>query len=283
MPITNGGFETAGSTPELAQGWTSSFVSSLEEWADFAQNPSDGAATTSQDGFERGWTAGDQAFVTEFVGETVDVEAAIFNVGPGQFPIERFELAWGSIGTIYMPQLSSSQPAAFSGHDEERFEEGWGTVDLELPSSAVVAEFESRLMEQFERGWNTDDFTDSLEDFGLDQVLFDGAQWEDFEDAIAPATFTANDTSNIMTLDSPAAVPLVDDQLVYFEPGDDDSEVPGALQAGSLYFLSAVSGDTFKVAPNAGGTALNLTSAGIGTLLVRRDPHHWWSDIMTTV
>jgi hypothetical protein len=271
--LRNGSFELAGATPGAAQIWTSSFVSSLEEWADFAQNPSETGVTSSQEGLEKGWTgSSDQALVRLFVGETIDIEAAIFNVGPGQTPVERFERAWGTAGMSFLDDLEQSQPAVFSTHDQERFEVGWGTVALELPGTALAATFDGENREDFEDGWKGNDtFVFTLSDIIV----------ENFENVAAPTPFAADASADTMELQVAPDDPIIDDDRV--QVTNEGGALPTPLDEGVTYFLVGIADDVFSLAPTLGAAAIDLTSAGTGINYLVPHPALWWSRIMTTV
>jgi len=281
MAIANGSFESEGASPGAASGWVSTYVSSLEQWADFDQNPTD-TFTRPHEDFESGWTPpDDQAWIGAFLGDTIDIEAAIFNVGPGQTPYEHFERAWPEPADIFIPALSAIEVALFDGETVEDFEDGWGTIDLAM-GATTAALFDAETAEDFEEGWGT--FSEDIADFSPVAAVFDGSNpepVEDFEESVAPAEFTATLGSDTLTLASSPSPILVNGQKVYVE--NLDGELPSPLQADVQYFLVGVSGSSFKLASSFNGTALDLTNDGTGTQRLLRDPSLWWSRIMTTV
>lgn len=279
MAIANGSFEDAGTTPGSALGWTSAFVSSLETWADFAQNPTEVGVTSSQEGLEKGWTGGDdQALVRVFVGVTIDVEAAIFNVGPGQTPVERFERAWGTAGMSFLDDLEQSEPAVFSAHDQERFEAGWGTVALSLPGDAAAATFDGESREDFEDGWKGNDtfvFTTEAALFGL------AVPAETFEDVVPPTEFAPAGDEDTFGLQVFLSETLADGERVHVM--NVGGSLPEPLDEDVAYFLTGVDGTEFQLAPTVSGEAIPITTAGTGINYLVLDWVVWWSRIMTTV
>jgi hypothetical protein len=273
MAIANGSFETAGTTPGSASGWAASFVSSAEELADFARNPSE-VGTLAHENFDAGW-AGlvDQVFESELGLETVGIETSAFNLGPAQLPFEPFEFNWGA--PTHLPTLSAIEFAAFSGADRETFDVGWGNVDLTLPAP-TAATFSGNPEERFETGWSSIAFTNELDDFTPAQ-----ASDETFESVLAPIAFTADAATSVMTLASAPSIALADNQVVLV--ANADGFLPNPLNEGVAYFLRNVSGLAFKLAPFSGGTPLDLTDAGEGVQSLLRDPVTWWSRVMTTV
>lgn len=68
----------------------------------------------------------------------------------------------------------------------------------------------------------------------------------------------ANATGNFVELDQHG---FIDDQEIVFS-ADSGYSVPGGLTAGTTYFAIFVSSSRFQVAATAGGSAIDLTSAG---------------------
>jgi hypothetical protein len=264
VAIANGSFEVEGAEPGLALGWSSTFVSSLEEWADF-----DGAlagGTRSQEAFER-----EVLFVRALLGETIDTEAAVFNVGAGQVPVERFELAWGTVGMAFLGELNQSEAASFSSQEQERFEEDWGTVAFGLPDGVSIAAFGDGSREDFEHGWF------AVPEIDYSPAVFAGSgSVENFELNV-PEAITA-DVDDTLTLDYPPNTALANGQLARFET---DDTLPAPLLADVTYFIVEVSSAfAFKVSEEEDGDPVDLTDDGAGdSYLVRV----WWSQLLTTV
>lgn len=75
-------------------------------------------------------------------------------------------------------------------------------------------------------------------------------------------TFTADNTTDVITS---TAHGLLDGDEILMEPGD----LPGNLAVDIVYFVRDKTANTFKVALTSGGTAIDLTSNGSGTLQFR--------------
>lgn len=121
-PVPNGGFETAGTEPGDASGWSFTEVNSLEEYAGFSV----GAFDVAWEGFELGWDNDD--FMIEF--EPADVEVALFDDGVAGLTVQEFEdFEEGWLGNQdWSDELVSTAFAVFdSGTPEpfENFEEEW--------------------------------------------------------------------------------------------------------------------------------------------------------------
>lgn len=258
MPITNGSFETPDAEPGTAAGWTSSFVSSAEEFGEFGRNPSE-SGTLGYEGFEVGWTGGDdQVFLPALGDENVGLEAGVFNLGPGQKPYEDFDTGWGNPPFPQLELLAVDMP------DVETFETDWGDVALTLEAPTMGD------VETFETGWVAP-FTNTLSSVSMAPV-------ETFESVEAPIEVTAFATSNILEPASAPSTPFVEDEAVQLAS---TGTLPSPLSAGVTYYLSDVLPAEFKLAPFPGGPPIDLTDAGDGVHTLMRDPAVWWSLLLT--
>jgi hypothetical protein len=77
-------------------------------------------------------------------------------------------------------------------------------------------------------------------------------------------TYTADHTTNVITC---TAHGLADGDMVIFEPGD----TPEPLIAGLIYWVRDSTTNTLKVALTSGGSAIDLTDNGSGTLKLREN------------
>lgn len=118
--VPNGGFETAGSEPGSASGWSFTETNSLEEYAGFSV----GAFDVAWEGFELGW--GNDDYQSEF--DPGDVESVIFNDGTvvPTAEIESFEAAWSDnqnwsdeLVSVAFADFDSGSPEPFEDHEEE--------------------------------------------------------------------------------------------------------------------------------------------------------------------
>lgn len=117
MTITNGGFEEG--TGGEATGWTYSAVGTLINYALFDADPIDVGHETF-DWFDD--------LVAEYEGLLVDIDPAVFEVGPGQELYEDFEEEWGSTSLIGTLTDEAAQFDTSTPEDFEDFEEEWGTI-----------------------------------------------------------------------------------------------------------------------------------------------------------
>lgn len=290
--IQNGGFEEAGSTSAVPAGWTASFVSSLEEVADFDRNAAD--PTASQESFEGGWAPDPQLLIAAFQGNTIDLETPVFNFGDIQGPIEGFERGWHAPVLTLIATLPGAESASFdTGTPEavEDFEEEWGTFDLALPSTAT-AMFDStpEAFEDFGEGWGNDAYLVAYPAMSppLTAAIFDTAESvEDFEEVRGPERFQVNAATDQIQFRT-AFAPDQDDGMRFST--DDDGELPTGLSPTATYYVIdtvTYNGSTqlysFLVSAVKGGGGVSLSDAGSGNLYLHRDPAKWWSALLSTV
>lgn len=289
MTITNGSFDEAGATPGSAAGWTSAFVGTAEEFADFAQNPSS-AGPFARESFEAGWTGGtDQVFVAALGGETEGTVAAIFNVGPGQAQEERFEYGWAvSDGPpIFMHELSALAVATFGTFDHEPFSLGWATWNVPAPAPTAnpfLATLPTPTAALFDGGTVAFESFDAWKPALITSFTpgdLEELAAETFENASPTQTFTVNASSNTGTLDAPPPFPLVDDEKITLST---TGTLPTPLATGTTYHVDLHTPPlTFGFANVSGGAIIFIDDVGNGVHSLTRDPAAWWSRFMTTV
>jgi hypothetical protein len=292
MSVANGGFEVEGTTAGLADGWTSSFVATVEEYADFALNPTD-ASTSSQESFEAGWTgADDQSFVALFEGSTIDLEDAIYNIGPAQGPTETFEHGWPR---ALLLELGSMQVATFSGADAETFGTGWGTV---IPTFAdgtwSVAIFNpgarAATFDGFGTDWKgnesycyafADEFIEAAE-FGAGAAP---ATSENFESVVEKLRIAVDATLNYAETITVPDPQLENGDLIWLV--NEGGELPEPLSDDSPWYvinLDVGPPTTFKFTGQSfGGPTADLTTVGVGAHYMLRDPARYWTTAILDV
>lgn len=86
-------------------------------------------------------------------------------------------------------------------------------------------------------------------------------------------TFTADNTTNVITS---TAHGFNDGDMIIHLPGD----LPLPLDAGKIYFVRDKTTDTYKVAATSGGTAIDLTDNGTGTLKVYKNDPDFGIDVV---
>lgn len=91
------------------------------------------------------------------------------------------------------------------------------------------------------------------------------AEWDDtdgdekFEDLESSTTFTANPTTDIITVSSAI---FSNDDVVYVSSS---FLLPSPLEGNTPYYVINVSDSTLQLSETEGGSAINITSSGIGT------------------
>ena len=141
MGLLNPGFETAGAQPWLANGWTLSAVTSLEEIAGF------GVPEEAWEGFERWHT---------LRASLADVTAVLAFFGSALVGHEQFEAGWAN--TVYLRELPPAQlvTGSFGGRPVEDCESDWSNAPYAREWAAVSASagvFAGVPVEPFEQRW----------------------------------------------------------------------------------------------------------------------------------
>lgn len=157
----NLGFETAGITPGLANGWEVDQLASVELFAEFGLG---GEIQGTVDDFERGWTNNPvDDFKTVFIGKLIDLFPAIFNLTNDDE--ETFEREWSAVeffitahGSVDSAMFDAGTPQTF-----EDFEEEWDTNESNIAvfvgpgTDLTLGLFDSTTpenFEDFEDEWN---------------------------------------------------------------------------------------------------------------------------------
>jgi hypothetical protein len=117
MTITNGGFEEG--SGGVATGWTYSAVGTLINYALFDADPVDVGHETFD------WLAD---LIAAYEGLLVDIDPAVFEVGPGQELYEDFEEEWGATSLITTLADEAAQFDTGTPEGFEDFEEEWGDI-----------------------------------------------------------------------------------------------------------------------------------------------------------
>ena len=148
MPATtfqNLGFETAGASPGLAEGWTLSQLASAEEIAGY------GTPERPQEDFERGWQ--NDTFSHSLA--PTAIEPALFDEAPES--VEDFEEGWSqneSFITELTSAVAADYDAGIANKPAEAFEAGWrGNGSFVL--AFAPADLSVPLVDGFEDSWLT--------------------------------------------------------------------------------------------------------------------------------
>jgi hypothetical protein len=279
----NLGFETAGATPGTALHWSLDAIDTVvvefvAAW---------GATPIDLEGFEQEWNNDGYKFA--FVDG--DIVAPLFDTdvseGEGK---EDFEEGWSG-NEHYLFAASSEEQASFdtglTPEPVEDFEEGWSSnesYDFTLPST-TAASFDvaiaSQAFEDFEDGWRGtgagNDYLTTLSsstaasfDAGGTPEAFEDFEetYQDLQVTVAPATdlFTAGSNHGL------SAGNKVTFRLI------GAGALPAGINAAFVYYViaSGLTTTQFKVSVASGGSAVDVTDAGVGTFYVRGDATAFW-------
>lgn len=278
MTIANGSFDVAGTAPGLADGWDSTFVGTAEEFADFAQNPGDGHVLALES-HEAGWAGGDaQTTILELGGESEGTEAAVFNLGPSQRPIEDHEMGWGN-PPLWMTSLSALDTALFDTNTKQHEDHEAIAFLPELPTP-TAAVFSGNPEERHEAGWGA---TMILSFAAVGDPNLSTSFTETYEDLIPPIAFFADPSTSLLTLQASPPVAMADDERAQVE--NVGGSLPTPLEAEVSYYLMTTAGVDFQLTtrPASFGDPVDISDAGTGVHTLIRDPALWWSRLMTTV
>lgn len=267
--IQNGGFEDAGTMRGDADGWTRSFTSSAEEFADF-DTDSDPAGHET---FDSGWTSPDD----QVLDTDPALELAEYESSPGTALAERFEPGWPGTTTQFLPRISAQDPADF-GDGDEAFETGWGDQSLEMVTS--TATFGAADAEDFDgRDWGG-----ALNDSPISgEPAFYGGPFDDaaedaetFENYVAPVVTIADPTANTLTHNFPGLFTAA--RVRFSNVGGD---LPSPLREGVDYYVVSPTAHTMQLSTQPIIVAtLDITDTGTGSSSVSRDPARYWTEAL---
>jgi hypothetical protein len=273
VPLTNLGFETAGTSPGLAASWTFVVTSSYEEYADYFVSAS---YRQAWDGFEFEWNnAGWQTGLSPATA-LAQYSAAILNPAP---EFEAFLYGWNV--EMWLSELGATAAANYDSPVSEAFEdfgEGWSNDTWTLGlGTTVTAEYApaSDEVEEFEEGWANDAWTTSI---GVTTTAsFDGLApeaFEDFEEVIAPIAVTIDPTANTLTA---TAHGLSNGTKVNYRCS---ARAAAGLSPELDYFVVNAAANTLQLSPISGGTAVDIGDQGGGTHEVLVDPSRYWNELL---
>lgn len=266
--FSNLGFEDAGASPGLADGWTSAFTAAAAVFADFSGGAP--AAPTPVEGFESGWGNDDYLKVLA----PGDVTAAEFNTGLNAAAYESFEVEWNN--DLYLLAVGAATGAVFDdGWDFESFENGWDNdtyLSVLGPGDVTAASFTGgAAYESFESAWGNDTYLTSLGPGDVTAASFDeGANaFEGFAALIAPFSFSVS--SSVFQA---AAHPLSNgNRVVFTGPG-----LPAEITVGLTYYVVNKNANDFQVSKTLGGLAVTVSDSSSTTMRCKGDPKVYWTE-----
>lgn len=294
MPLSNLGFETddAG-TPGvgLPEAWTVSITTAAEQVAVWGA----GVPPLDEEGFEIEWD--NDAYLFAFGLSDTTPPILDTDVAEGE-AIEDFEEGWSN-NQGYIFELDSGEDAAFdvaiSSQLFEDFADGWDSLGsagnaylLTLSSSTGAsfnAGFSPQSFETFADGWDhTQVAIGNAYSFTLGSstaASFDGVAapeaFEDFEEVRTELQVTADPSTNTLT-----AAALhgfgVGDRVSFRVSNASPGVLPAGLNSSFIYHVLSAGLTTteFRVSTSAGGTAIDITDAGVGTFYLVHDRSRYW-------
>ncbi len=279
---TNLSFETADGSLAVggAASWTATPTAGFEALADF------NGGTLPWEAFEGGWSS-NESYTFHFV-DVTHLERAGFDASVGTTEgVEDFEEGW-SANEHFSFAIGLAAAAQFDTAPEvvEDFEENWsndtylgGFVSGDI--SAALFDSGANATETFSTGWRNTSFATSLTDYvNADPAYFQlagsGQPYESFEVPLLPALATVDISTNVFNAPGHG---FADGYDVLFT----GEVLPAPLQKRVVYFVRDTSGSTFKVAATLGGTAIDITDVGVGSITAGGNPAKFWITKMTTI
>jgi hypothetical protein len=212
-------------------------------------------------------------------------DTAVLPDGQGK---EDFEQGWGG-NEHYRFAASSETVALFDTAPEgkEDFEEGWSSnesYDFALPATTAASfddAISSQAFEDFEDGWRGtgagNDYLTTLSSSSAASFDAGGTPeaFEDFEETYQDLQVTANPSTDLFT--SATTHGLTTGNKVNFRLIGAGA-LPAGLNPAFVYYVigTGLTTTAFKVSVASGGSAVDLTDAGVGTFYVRGDPTALW-------
>lgn len=161
----------------------------------------------------------------------------------------------------------------------EDLEESWG-VDgyLALLPAVTFAMFDSGLpeaVEDFEEEWSNDSYATTLPAVSFGSFLPNSDPFEDFESVYFDRVCTADPVTDyikaaghgIVSGDASAGVILTA-----------TVSLPAGLTEEVTYFAENETGTAFQLAFAVGGSVIDITSSGLGTIRFKRTPDYFWTE-----
>lgn len=273
MTLTNLGFETDGTTPGSADGWTYTFLAQAQHIA-----PVDPAQERPVEDFERDWSV--DGYVADFSDDNIELKSFSSLLTPHQF--DDFEEGW-STNQGYLNELISLEMKVFSGSiGYDNFESGWSndTYYVDVPSiTTMLFNTTTDAQDSFEREWSSNEsYLTSMSgayfyDFGGVGYYFDSFEFVYLKRQVSVS-------SSVFTIGSGTG--LIDGDIVFFSTSADGA-LPSGLNSGIEYYVVSSTSTTFQVASTSGGSAITFGDVGFGEIFVYRTPKVYWHTNMETI
>lgn len=286
MAFSNLGFETEDvGNPGFADSWTTAFTATGYSVAAFDVG---GTLDYPVERFEGAWLSNeDYIFDFTFPFDVAQVIGAIFDTA-GTVPqgFEDFEELWNSNET-YIFVWTSGESAQFDTTPEthEDFEEDWSSNESFdfVMGSVTAAQFDTTPegYEDFEEDWSSNESFDFVMG-SISAAAFDSGgtpeNFEDFEESKEPFVFTVNVGSDLILKTGHG---LSNNQTVTLS--NVGGELPGGLNEGYEYFIINSTANNFQLSATQGGSAIGISSVGVGTHTLTPDPTVFWVNFMATI
>lgn len=291
MAFDNLGFEDEHATDTgLPDIWTVALTSSGMSTAAFGSSTPD---RLPFEAFESEWSSNED-FLFDFT-EPVDPlerEQAVYDTAGTYEGVEDFEELWNS-NESFLFSRGSVEAASYdttAPEELEDFEEEWSSnedfmfdwADVVAGPGVDAADFDSstpETVEDFEEEWSSNEsFHFDRTTVSLNAASYDGETVEDFEEVNVPFVAIADSSTDTLTKLSHG---LSDGETVTLS--NVGGELPGGLNEGYEYFVVNKTANTFQLSATSGGSAINLTTVGVGTHTVTPDPTVFWVLQMTSV
>ncbi len=274
MALTNLGFETPDVTAGSALAWTRTEVITAERAAVW------GTLALDDEEFEAEWNNDDALFA--FNDPLIQLETAIFNFTLDAVSgADSFEMGWdGNQG--YAFELDSTDYAQFGAGllPIEAFEVEWDAnedYDFTLPATTVALFNGGNTIERFEINWR---YNESYivtwpgdTDPASFQVGLSGGSIETFESGYLEQGVSVTAGTDYVAL---TAQPFANGNKVKFRLIGEGA-LPGGFTTGGVYWVVNQATNQFQVSHSLGGSAIDITDNGSGTIVVGRDPDRYWT------
>lgn len=283
MAFENLGFETEdASALGLPDGWSVAVSSAGMLAAGYDDGSAAEAGNTPTEAFEGGHHSNeDFIFAYTYPFEVTELTEAVYDSAAGseyEESYEDFEEFWDGNET-YSYELGSYGYAQYDTTPEtyEDFEEEWDSNESYsfTMGSTSVAQYDTtpENYEDFEEEWDDNDsYSYTMGSTSAAQYDEGTEAYEDFEEVLLPFNFVADPTTDIMTKTSHG---LNNDDLIILS--NEGGELPEGLNEGYEYYVISSTTNTFQLSVTLGGSAIDITSVGVGTHTLTPDINKYWT------
>ncbi len=289
MAFDNTGFENEDATAlGYPEDWTVAFVSTAFLQAAYDDGSAAEAGLRPGEAFEGGWDSNESfTFAYEVPLNPSEIIGAIYDFALTAEGVEDFEEGWNSNESFLFSWSSAEEATYDSGTPElgEDFEEEWNSNEsfsFSMGSTtAALYDTANENREDFEEEWNSNESFDFTMG-SITAASYDSGgtpeAFEDFEEVSGPVNFTVNTGTDRVLINSHG---LSNNQKVTVS--NLGGELPSGLNENYEYFIINVTANDFQLATSSGGSAIDLTTTGVGTHTLTPDPTVFWVKLMETL